>query len=81
MRDEKAKPNSSFIPHPSNTPLKAQVVVEKRGKKMNDEHINEKDFKKYGESELPPREFEVQHIRPVNRTASPPELWAFWKRG
>lgn len=24
---------------------------------MNDEHINEKDFRKYGESELPPREF------------------------
>ena len=30
---------------------------------------------------LSPREVEVQHIRPVNRTASPPELWAFWKRG
>ncbi len=29
--------------------------------------------------ELSPREFEVQHIRPVNRAAAPPELWAFWK--
>lgn len=32
-------------------------------------------------SELSPRAFEVQHIRPVNRSASPPECWAFWKRG
>lgn len=32
-------------------------------------------------ADLSPREFEVQHIRPVNRSASPPELWAFWKRG
>ena len=31
--------------------------------------------------ELSPREVEVQHIRPVNRSAAPPELWAFWKRG
>ncbi len=30
---------------------------------------------------LSPREIEVQHIRPVNRTASPPECWVFWKRG
>ena len=35
---------------------------------------------KFG-SELSPRAFEVQHMRPVNRSASPPELWAFWKRG
>lgn len=32
-------------------------------------------------AELSPRLFEVQHIRPVNRSAAPPELWAFWKRG
>lgn len=31
-------------------------------------------------SRLPSQEFEVQHIRPVNRTATPPELWAFWKK-
>lgn len=29
---------------------------------------------------LSPQVIEVQHIRPVNRTATPPELWAFWKR-
>ena len=40
-----------------NNPLKTQAVVEKRGKKMNDEHINEKDFTKYGESKLSPHEF------------------------
>lgn len=30
---------------------------------------------------LDSRRFEVQHLRPVNRAASPPELWAVWKRG
>ena len=30
---------------------------------------------------LPAREVEVQHLRPVNRSAAPPECWAFWKRG
>ncbi len=29
---------------------------------------------------LEPRRYEVQHLRPVNRTASPPELWMVWKR-
>lgn len=29
---------------------------------------------------LEPREFEVQHLRPVNRTAAPPECWVIWKR-
>ncbi len=29
---------------------------------------------------LDPREFEVQHLRPVNRTAAPPECWVIWKR-
>lgn len=29
---------------------------------------------------LPSQDFEVQHIRPVNRTAAPPELWAIWKK-
>lgn len=28
---------------------------------------------------LPPREFEVQHLRPVNRHANPPECWLVWK--
>lgn len=28
---------------------------------------------------LPPRAFEVQLLRPVNRAASPPECWAVWK--
>lgn len=32
-------------------------------------------------SALPPRAVEVQHLRPVNRSAAPPECWAFWKRG
>lgn len=27
------------------------------------------------------RRFEVQHLRPINRAASPPELWVIWKRG
>lgn len=27
------------------------------------------------------RRFEVQHLRPINRAASPPELWIVWKRG
>ena len=31
-------------------------------------------------TEQPPSACEVQHIRPVNRSASPPECWAFWKR-
>lgn len=26
------------------------------------------------------RLFEVQHLRPINRAASPPELWVIWKR-
>lgn len=30
--------------------------------------------------ELSPRAFEVQHLRPVNRSAAPPECWAFLKR-
>lgn len=30
---------------------------------------------------LDARRFEVQHLRPVNRAASPPELWMLWKRG
>lgn len=34
----------------------------------------------WGEALLP-RAFEVQQIRPVNRTASPPECWVVWKRG
>lgn len=29
---------------------------------------------------LSPREFEVQHIRPINPTSCPPELWVFLKR-
>ena len=29
---------------------------------------------------LEPRAFEVQHLRPVNRSASPPECWVVWKR-
>lgn len=29
---------------------------------------------------LDSRRFEVQHLRPVNRAASPPELWVVWKR-
>lgn len=29
---------------------------------------------------LPSREFEAQLIRPINRSASPPECWAVWKR-
>ncbi|MEN3940947.1 class I SAM-dependent methyltransferase [Prosthecobacter sp. SYSU 5D2] len=28
---------------------------------------------------LSPREFEVQHLRPVNRNANPPECWLVWK--
>lgn len=28
---------------------------------------------------LDSRRFEVQHLRPVNRSASPPELWTIWK--
>lgn len=28
---------------------------------------------------LQPRRFEVQHLRPVNRSASPPECWVVWK--
>ncbi|MGV3662458.1 MAG: class I SAM-dependent methyltransferase [Prosthecobacter sp.] len=31
-------------------------------------------------AELDPRRFEVQHLRPVNRAAAPPELWMVWKR-
>ncbi|HEY1048644.1 MAG TPA: class I SAM-dependent methyltransferase [Prosthecobacter sp.] len=31
-------------------------------------------------AELEPRRFEVQHLRPVNRNAAPPELWIVWKR-
>ncbi|SKB05845.1 Putative rRNA methylase [Prosthecobacter debontii] len=30
-------------------------------------------------SALPPRAWEVQHLRPVNRSASPPECWVVWK--
>lgn len=29
---------------------------------------------------LNPREFEVQHLRPVNRSTAPPECWVVWKR-
>lgn len=29
---------------------------------------------------LSSHEFDVQHIRPVNRSAAPPELWVFWKK-
>jgi len=29
---------------------------------------------------LDARAFEVQHLRPVNRTAAPPECWVIWKR-
>lgn len=29
---------------------------------------------------LDARRFEVQHLRPVNRAAAPPELWVVWKR-
>ncbi|MCB1208104.1 MAG: methyltransferase domain-containing protein [Verrucomicrobiales bacterium] len=29
---------------------------------------------------LEPRAWEVQHLRPINRQASPPECWLFWKR-
>lgn len=29
---------------------------------------------------LPPQQVEVQNLRPVNRSAAPPECWAFWKR-
>jgi predicted methyltransferase len=28
---------------------------------------------------LDSRRFEVQHLRPVNRSAAPPELWTLWK--
>ncbi|TDU73391.1 hypothetical protein EI77_01861 [Prosthecobacter fusiformis] len=28
---------------------------------------------------LPPRAFEVQNLRPVNRSANPPECWVIWK--
>lgn len=31
-------------------------------------------------SGLDSRRYEVQHLRPVNRAASPPELWVVWKR-
>lgn len=31
-------------------------------------------------SALPPREYEVQQLRPVNRAAAPPECWVVWKR-
>jgi SAM-dependent methyltransferase len=30
-------------------------------------------------AQLDSRRFEVQHLRPVNRSAAPPELWAVWK--
>jgi SAM-dependent methyltransferase len=30
-------------------------------------------------AQLDSRQFEVQHLRPVNRSAAPPELWAVWK--
>ncbi len=30
---------------------------------------------------LDSRRYEVQHLRPVNRAAAPPELWVVWKRG
>jgi predicted methyltransferase len=29
---------------------------------------------------LDARRYEVQHLRPVNRAAAPPELWMVWKR-
>ncbi len=29
---------------------------------------------------LPPRDYEAQLIRPINRLASPPECWTVWKR-
>lgn len=41
--------------------------------------VEAKEVEKFASS-LPPRTVEVQHIRPVNRTASPPECWVFWKR-
>ncbi len=28
---------------------------------------------------LDPRQCEVQHLRPVNRSAAPPECWVFWR--
>lgn len=28
---------------------------------------------------LSPKAYEVQHLRPVNRSASPPECWVIWK--
>lgn len=31
-------------------------------------------------AQMPPREIEAQHICAVNRSASPPECWVFWKR-
>lgn len=30
---------------------------------------------------LRPRQFEAQLIRPINRSASPPECWVVWKQG
>ena len=30
-------------------------------------------------AQLDARSFEVQHLRPVNRSATPPELWLVWK--
>ncbi len=30
-------------------------------------------------TQLLPRQFEVQQLRPVNRAAAPPECWAIWK--
>ncbi|MBK8093452.1 MAG: rRNA methyltransferase [Verrucomicrobiaceae bacterium] len=30
-------------------------------------------------AQLDPRRFEVQHLRPVNRSAAPPELWLIWR--
>lgn len=27
------------------------------------------------------RHYESQHLRPINRSAAPPELWVVWKRG
>lgn len=30
---------------------------------------------------LSPKTFEAQLLRPINRSASPPECWAVWKRG
>jgi hypothetical protein len=29
---------------------------------------------------LSPRHYEVQLLRPINRSASPPECWVVWKR-